>query len=150
MKNLRILLKRNIGIAIIAFISQGIWEYVVCGTYYNVEAIDNMTLLMVQATMGDVAITLTIFNLLLVISKSIKWKMDIKDLVIIILYAFAATAFFESRALRLDRWSYSVAMTYFMGSGIGLVPVLQLVILLPLSVVIENIVTFKVFKDENI
>ncbi len=92
--NIKLLVKRNIIIVIIAFILQGIWEYVVCGTYYNIEAIDNMTLLMVQATFGDVAITLFIFNLLILINKNLKWKMDVKDLVIIILFAFAATAFF--------------------------------------------------------
>ena len=138
---------RNTVLISITLLLQGIWEYVVCGTFYNTEVIDNMTLLMIQATIGDVGITLLIFNFLLLINRNLRWKMDVKDLSIIVLYSFAAAAFFESRALWVNRWSYSEDMSYFIGSGIGLIPVLQLVLLLPISISIETILTSKIMKS---
>lgn len=135
----KVLIIRNIVVGMISLILQGIWEYVACGAFYDNHVVENMTALMIQATLGDVAITLVIFNLLILLNRNIRWKMDLKDLLIIVLYAFAATAFFESRAILETRWAYSEEMMYFFGSGIALVPVLQLVILLPVSMVIESL-----------
>lgn len=129
---------RNLIIALIAFVLQGTWEYAVCGTFYAVHDIDNMSRLMIEATAGDIGITLLIFNVMLLISRSIEHCMNGKDAVLIGFYGISMAFYFESRALMINRWAYSTQMLLLGGTEIGLLPILQLVILIPLTFLIEE------------
>lgn len=129
---------RNLMVALIAFVLQGLWEYAVCGTFYAVHDIDNMTLLMIEATIGDIGITLLIFNVMLLVSKSVDHRMTGKDAVLIGFYGISMAFYFESRALMINRWAYSSQMLLLGGTEIGLLPILQLVILIPLTIFLEE------------
>lgn len=140
MNDAKFILKRNGLIVVISLILQGFWEYFVCGLFYDVKSIKNMTSLMFEATLGDVMITVVIFNFLLLINRSKNHTFDLKDNVIVCLYGFSAAMFFETKALEINRWAYSDAMNNFMGTGIGVMPILQLILLLPLTFIIENVI----------
>jgi len=132
------ILNRNLIIIVVSVILQGLWEYIVCGLFYDTESINNMTSLMVEATIGDVIITVTIFNLILIINRSGKHSLNFIDILIVCLYGFSAAMVFETRALAINRWVYSEIMGNFMGTGVGNIPILQLVLLLPLTFLIES------------
>lgn len=130
--------KRNLVLIVVSFILQGAWEYIVCGVYYAVEIIPNMYQLMVEATVGDVLITMIVFNAIMLMSKSSEWQMNKRNVLGILLYGFAAAMYFESRGLWLERWGYSEEMPLLLDTNIGILPILQFVILIPLSIYLEN------------
>jgi hypothetical protein len=92
--------------------------------------------LMISATIGDVNIALVLFLLLVFVNKDKNWIMkqwERKEIVISILYALFVSFFFEVHALYTNRWGYSTDMPLFPATNIGLLPVIQLLILLPLG-----------------
>jgi hypothetical protein len=104
------------------------------------------TKLMVSATIGDVGIAIVLFLILVVGNDSINWlvdKWDRKDKFIIILYALFTSFFFEVHALYIGRWGYSSEMPFFPKTNIGLLPVVQLLILLPLGFLIARLIIKK-------
>ena len=135
-------------VAITQLILHGIWEYVQCGIFYTMEGQSSFehTQLMISATTGDVGIALTLFIILAVANSNWNWfleQWDRKDKVIMILYALFVSFFFEVHALYHNRWGYSTEMPLFPGTNIGLLPVVQLLILLPLGFMISKIVIKK-------
>ncbi|MGM0369667.1 MAG: hypothetical protein ACQEP9_04560 [Bacillota bacterium] len=141
-------IKNLIIIAVTQLILHGIWEYVQCGVFYTMEGQSSFehTKLMVSATIGDVGIAAVLFLILAVGNDSINWlvdKWDRKDKFIIILYALFTSFFFEVHALYIGRWGYSSEMPLFPKTNIGLLPVIQLLILLPLGFLIARSIIIK-------
>jgi hypothetical protein len=92
--------------------------------------------LMWSAIMGDVVMTVILYLLLSLVNKSINWiraKYDYKDMLISILYGLFLSFYFEVSALYTGRWEYSENMPLFLNTDIGLLPVLQLLILFPVT-----------------
>ncbi|GEM_PF-1852161 len=148
-RSLKIFLIRNFIVAVTSLVLHGIWEYVACGIFYAYGEIENMNRLMVEATIGDVGIALLIFNLLLLLRKDLKYKLTIKDYLIVVLYGIIGAYYFETRALSIDRWVYNSGMTIIPVLNVGLIPVLQLVILIPISLFLEGFGIAKLGKYEN-
>jgi hypothetical protein len=97
--------------------------------------------LMISAVIGDVFITIALYLLLAFMNRDIDWILKSwkrKEYIVMIFYALSISFYFESAALYSDRWSYSDAMPLFLKTGIGLLPVLQLIILLPLTFLISK------------
>lgn len=139
-----IIFKRNVILIVVSAILQGIWEYWVCNNFYSSEVIQNMNRLMIEATIGDVVITIVIFNFLLLLYRDNSWKLNIRNFFGIVAYSFAAALYFESRGLWLGRWEYTKEMMYLFNTNIGLLPIIQLVFLIPLTIFIENWVSNKI------
>ncbi|MFO7819062.1 MAG: hypothetical protein R6V17_02390 [Halanaerobacter sp.] len=132
-------------VSVTQLILHGIWEYAQCGTFYTMEgqASFEHAMLMVSATVGDVGIALTLFFILALGNENWNWflnKWDKKDKFIMILYGLFVSFFFETHALYHGRWGYSSKMPFFPGTDIGLLPVLQLLILLPLGFLISKLI----------
>tara|TARA_Y100000588_G_scaffold205105_1_gene218922 strand:- start:58 stop:501 length:444 start_codon:yes stop_codon:yes gene_type:complete len=133
-------LRRNLIVASTALILNAIWEYVVCAYFYDNDIVFNMSELMVEATLGDVAVTLLFFNLIMLIKKDETWNFEVYDYLNTAIYGVAAAFYFESSALNVNRWAYSEAMLTIGKSGVGLLPVLQFIILIPLAIYFERVV----------
>ncbi|WP_245547361.1 hypothetical protein [Halobacteroides halobius] len=102
--------------------------------------------LMISAISGDVGISVGLYLILVFTSNDLNWLMkqrNRKDYVISILYALFVSFYFEIHALYYNRWGYSVQMPLFPGTNIGLVPVMQLLVLLPLSFMISRYIIKK-------
>ncbi|SJZ37702.1 hypothetical protein [Selenihalanaerobacter shriftii] len=133
---------RNLlGVIIISFILHGIWEYVQCETFYTMSGQSSVqhTRLMWSATIGDIGIAVVLFLILTFINGNSNWLMkqwERKDIIVSILYALFVSFYFEVHALYNGRWGYSGEMPFFPTTNIGLLPVIQLLILLPLSFII--------------
>ena len=131
-------IKNLVIVAVVQLILHGIWEYAQCGIFYTMEGQSSFehTQLMFSATTGDVGIALTLFLILVIGNSDWNWFLsdwDKKDKIIMILYGLFVSFFFEVHALYHGRWGYSVKMPFFPGTNIGLLPVVQLLTLLPLG-----------------
>jgi len=138
-------------ITIVAFIFQLSWEYFQCGIFYALEEIGSKEhfLLMTSATLGDIMMTIVLYGLLALVNHDLNWyfkKWEIKEYVIITLYALFMSFYFEISALYTGRWAYSNLMPLFPNTNIGLIPVIQLLLLFPLTFYIAKIITKKFFS----
>ena len=133
---------------IVAFVIQFTWEYFQCGTFYTMGDLEGHTRLMLSATLGDANMSIVLYLLLSYINKDFNWirfKWNRHDWVIMILYSLFLSFYFEISALYRGRWGYNLAaMPLFPTTPIGLIPVLQLVILLPLIFYITKLIIDKV------
>ncbi|GAB6137961.1 hypothetical protein [Halanaerobaculum tunisiense] len=137
-------------VAVVSLVLHGIWEFVQCGVFYTMEgqSILEQYALMISATSGDVGIAVGLYLTLVFTSRDLNWLMkqrNRKDYVISILYALFVSFYFEIHALYHNRWGYSGQMPLFPGTNIGLLPVIQLLILLPLSFIISRYILKKMF-----
>ena len=130
-------------VAIVAFILQLIWEYAQCGRFYVVDEVTGHTRLMLSATFGDMNMSLVLYMLLVVVNNDINWilkKWHKHDYVITILYGLFLSFYFEVHALYTGRWGYNPeTMPLFPNTNIGLLPVIQLIVLLPLIFYISRL-----------
>ncbi|MDZ7673095.1 MAG: hypothetical protein U5K53_09755 [Halanaerobiales bacterium] len=139
---------------VVELILQGAWEYAVCGVFYTMEGLGFIEhqLLMISATIGDVFIGLGLFIVLAYVNKNINWLLDTwerKDYVIIILYSILIAFYFEAHALHIDRWGYKEIMPLFPGTSLALLPVIQLIILIPLGLFLTKKIYKYKFKNSN-
>ena len=145
---MRKIIKNLVIVAVTQLILHGIWEYMQCGIFYTMEGQSSFehTQLMFSATTGDVGIAMTLFIILVIGNHNWNWFLgnwDRKDKIIMILYALFVSFFFEVHALYHGRWGYSSQMPLFPGTNIGLLPVVQLLILLPLGFFTSKIIIEK-------
>lgn len=128
--------KNFLAVALAAFVLQYVWEYTVCGMFYVMNANTSNISLMFSATLGDVVMTVALYALLSFVNKDPDWifkKWQAKEYCIVTLYALFLSFYFEISALYTGRWTYSDAMPLFPNTNVGLIPVLQLVLLFPLT-----------------
>lgn len=142
-------LRRNLIVASAALLLNSIWEYAVCAYFYDNNVVFNMGKLMVEAIIVDVAVTLFFFNLIIFLRREKMWTLVTYDYVNLAVYGIAAAFYFESKALNISRWAYSEAMPLIGQSGIGLLPVLQFAVLIPLAVFAGDMIESKVNKAAN-
>ncbi|GAA0716482.1 hypothetical protein GCM10008905_00990 [Clostridium malenominatum] len=104
--------------------------------------------LMASATIGDVNMSIVLYILLAYLNKDLNWirgKWSRQDFVIMILYGLFLSFYFEISALYRGRWGYNVlTMPLVPTTPIGLIPVLQLIILLPLIFYVSKIIINKI------
>lgn len=149
--NMKKMLKNLTVIAIVAAIFQYAWEYWQCGTFYTMDGNSELSSLMLSATFGDVNMTIILYFLLSFVNKDLNWivkRWESKEYVIMSLYALFLSFYFEVHALFTGRWGYSEAMPLFPNTNIGLLPVIQLVILFPVTFLISKII-LKKFKNAS-
>lgn len=144
---------RNLGVfAGISFVLQYIWEAWQSPIFYGAPSGKHITSpahhgpgpeILIFATIGDVLMGVGLYLLMSLVNRDWHWiakKYDAKDWAIMVLYALFFSFYFESRGLSTHRWGYSSLMPLFPGTNIGLVPVAQLLILLPLSFAITRLI----------
>lgn len=102
-------------------------------------------LLCFKASISDAGLVLSILFIGRVLFKDWEWhqNLDILKLGYLILFGFVIAVYFEVDALNTARWSYSKLMPTLPLIGVGLVPVIQMLILPVLSFKIGlNILSF--------
>jgi len=92
------------------------------------------------ATFGDVVITAAIYGVVALVSVETNWfrRMTLGQVIFAMLLGIAIAAAIELRALASGRWAYD-GMPLIPFTGIGLVPLLQMMILPPLSFLIMRL-----------
>lgn len=127
---------------VVSFIFNGIWEYGQCGIFYSVNGevgFNNYDLLTNRIVL-DIIITLIMFAIMTVINLDWKWFLnwDYKDTFIMIFFSIMSSFYLEVNSLFIGRWSYSNQMPILVGTEIGIIPIIQWMIILPLSIYITK------------
>jgi len=117
----------------VAFALHLIWENVQAPLYAEYTLSWHNFFICFLGTVGDVGITVAVFVFLLVV-KSFYWDMLTRqDYTILIVLGFFIAVLIEQNALLLQAWSYTEAMPLIPYVRVGLTPVLQMTVLLPLT-----------------
>jgi len=126
-----------------------VWESSHVGLYAEYEGISGDVPVTLWATIGDILYTLVALALASLFKKGIEWIRDVSwhDFVGLACLGFFIALYVEYRALALGRWAYLPDMPIFEPFGVGLSPVLQMAILLPLTVAIVALIERRIARD---
>ncbi len=126
----------------IAFLANFAWEYSHLPLLYtSYEKLGHGTALIVWASAGDVMYTFLVVLFVALCKRNEVWfqKAHTPEYILLGILGFATALYVEYKALALHRWAYTTAMpTLF---GVGLSPMLQLTLLIPLSVYVTKRLT---------
>jgi hypothetical protein len=116
------------------------WEFFHVGLYGGYEHLTSLPIT-VWATIGDVLYTVAAFGFIALLKRSLAWleHADAWDYASISATGMFIATFVESKALAFGRWYYLDAMPIVPVLGIGLSPLAQMVILLPISFVLTRV-----------
>lgn len=129
---------RVITIGAISFGLNGVWEYLHLPLYTGYEQLGSGFPLIMWATAGDAMYTILIVLFVALCKRDVLWfeKARMAEYVLLGVLGCATAMFIEYKALVLHRWAYTNAMpTLF---GVGLSPLLQLTLLVPVAVLLSN------------
>ncbi|OGG72788.1 hypothetical protein A3A38_03575 [Candidatus Kaiserbacteria bacterium RIFCSPLOWO2_01_FULL_53_17] len=123
-------------LALVSFLLHLVWEALHIRFYTGYEKMKERLPVFVQASLGDVLYTFLAIVLIAFFEGSLTWFLaaDASDFLGLALLGFYIAVFVEYKAAALKRWEYTGAMPRFL--GLGLSPLLQMTVLLPLSVYI--------------
>ena len=128
-------------LVLVSFILHMVWEFAHHGLYTGYE---NLTPLPIYlwATIGDVLYTLVAFALASCFKHGIEWIKEARwpDFLGLATLGFFLALYVEYKALALGRWIYTPAMPIVPGFEVGLSPVLQMMLLLPLTLLIVSLI----------
>jgi hypothetical protein len=129
-------------IASIGFFSNVIWENAQAPLYLGYSDFWQHFPACFIATLGDVLVVLLIFGCFALIYRSVYWfsNMNVMKIILLMLSGAVISVAMEVFALNTGRWAYSDMMPTI--AGIGVLPILQMMIILPLIFYI----TSKLFK----
>ena len=124
-----------VALGIVSFALQYAWENLQCGPFFNASTI-YMAAGMLIAALGDVAITFIVYVIIALASGSWKWPLKIwkeKQWILMLSIGLISSIFFELLAKNFKAWSYTRFAPLIPGLEISIIPVLQFLILFPLS-----------------
>lgn len=128
--------------AVASFVLHAIWEMSQMAAYRDLagrpflETVVRCT----PATLGDVIITFWIYGLGALAAHSIGWGLHPRWNVYLTVALLAAVhaIWIEQAAIASGRWSYTDKMPTIPGLGAGVWPLLQLVLLTPLTIMLSS------------
>tara|TARA_R110002072_G_scaffold64203_1_gene159156 strand:+ start:134367 stop:134807 length:441 start_codon:yes stop_codon:yes gene_type:complete len=138
MKNI---LKLILTISVFSFFLHLIWEYAQCIPFFNHVKLKPTHQAMLIATLGDVVLTYISFATVSFVKKDCLWAIkpwDKKVIFTLIIVGLILSIGIEIRALNTGRWSYS-PQNPLLFNTISVIPVLQLLILFPLTFYLSKI-----------
>jgi hypothetical protein len=99
----------------------------------------------IYATLGDVLYTLLAFFGVAIYKRDFLWTERARgiDYAMLAVIGLSIAVFVELKGLLMERWVYTAEMPLILGLGVS--PLLQMTILLPLSIFISNWVVSRVF-----
>lgn len=132
-----------IALLVVSGAVHSVWEYLHMGLYVGYGALEGALPVWVYATLGDVAYTLVAGLLIALFKGRMDWVGDARgrDYPGLAILGFTIALLVEYKALALHRWAYAAAMPIIPYLHVGLSPILQMTLLLPLSVWIAARVT---------
>jgi len=138
--------KKIIFLSLIAFVLHIVWENAQAPLFQGYASFASHFPMCLVGTVGDVVITLVVYFIVALLKNDINWisTLNKKDFVILAVIGFFIAVGIEWRALLFGRWAYADVMPIIPYLKIGLVPILQMIFLLPLSMYLtKKIVTYK-------
>ncbi len=123
-------------LAVFAFCLHIIWERAHVHLYKDYEGLSGRLPITLWAAIGDVLYTLGAVLLIALLKNNFDWipSATLSDFVALSIVGLVIALYVEYRAFVLRRWAYTSAMPLIPVLKVGLSPILEMVVLLPLSV----------------
>ena len=134
---------------VIAFILHLVWEYLQCGPFFVHGTLPPSNAAMVMATLGDVAMTALAYVAVSALTRNLYWPLSrwrVQHWIALEICAVGFALSIEWMGLAMDRWSYSDFAPRLPGMNVSLIPILQLVVLFPLTFAVAAKITRRVHK----
>lgn len=127
-------------LALFAFVLHILWERSHIVLYTGYEAMEGVIPVYLFATIGDVVYTLSAVALVTCFTGCQVWflRAKLRDFLGLAFMGLCIALFVEYKAMALGRWEYADAMPLVW--GLGLSPLVQMTLLLPLSVFLASVV----------
>ena len=124
-----------ITLAVIAFLLHVVWENSQAPLFAGYSSLGQHFPMCLWATIGDVVFTLSVYFGISLLKNDFGWIMRLngRDIAVITVIGFFWAIGIEWRALLFGKWNYADAMPIVPYLRVGLAPVLQMTLLLPLS-----------------
>ena len=128
--------KLIVTLGIVSFALQHAWENLQCEPFFNHAPTNYMAADMFVAAMGDVGVTYLVYALIAFASSSWRWLLNTwkgKQWILMLSIGLISSMSFEFLAKISKPWSYTRLAPLIPGFEISIIPVLQFLILFPLS-----------------
>ena len=135
MKRLKVYATYTLVVSVLAFVLHYAWEFIQCSLFIHLNSPATPDGMILPA-LGDVALTWVAYLAVAAVSGRWLWPRQRWSAGIwatLILTALILSVSFEVFALSTDRWAYTDVQPIIPGTMIGLTPVLQLLLLFPLT-----------------
>lgn len=136
-------------LGVVSALMHSIWEYLHVHLYTGYENMPHMfSSVLPGAIAGDVMYTYAAVGLVMLFKKDRSWfrPVHIHDLLGLSLVGAFIAFEVEYRGLYVHRWVYTDAMPLLPYFHVGLSPVLQMMLLLPLSVYLTSVIFLRSSK----
>lgn len=132
--------KQIIFLALVAFILHIILENAQAPLFQGYSSFARHIPTCFVGTLGDVAVTLFVYFIVALLKNNFSWiaTLNKKDIVVLAVIGFFIAVGIEWRALLFDRWAYNDAMPIIPYLKVGLMPILQMIFLLPFSMYVTK------------
>lgn len=128
-------------LAIAAFLLHVVWENAQAPLYTGYRSFSQHFSVCLVGTIGDVVITLFVLAFMRLLKKDPTRPADFLALAVI---GFFVAVGIEQHALLVGKWGYALAMPIIPILKVGLAPIVQMTLLLPLSFYLAKLV--KIYK----
>lgn len=124
-----------IALTIVAFLLHLIWENAQASLFAGYFSFAQHFPMCFFATIGDVIFTLLIYLGVGLLKNDFEWiaRMNKRDIFVLATVGFFYAVGIEWRALLFAKWNYAPAMPIIPWFKVGLTPIVQMTMLLPLS-----------------
>lgn len=127
-------------LVVVSFALHLVWEFFHVRLYTDYEHLTTLPIWL-WATLGDALYTLGAFALVSAFKGGHEWlgRVGMRDCLALVAVGFFLALFVEYKALAFGRWAYLPEMPIIPILNVGLTPVVQMSILLPLSVLVASL-----------
>jgi hypothetical protein len=132
-----------LALTLVSCVLHAAWERSHIVLYTAYEKMEGALPVYVFATLGDVAYTLLAYAVFALLKRDALWvrNAELSDFLLLAAAGFGVALFVEYKAFVLERWSYTPAMPIIPLLRVGLSPMVQMMLLLPLSVYLTKLIT---------
>ncbi|NCN24736.1 hypothetical protein GW918_01490 [Candidatus Berkelbacteria bacterium] len=139
--------KQIIFLSLIAFVLHIVWENAQAPLFQGYASFIAHLPMCLIGTAGDVVITLSVYLIVALLKNDSNWisTLNKKDFAVLAIIGFLIAIGIEWRALLFGRWTYAEGMPIIPYLKVGLAPIIQMTLLLPISIYL----TKKIVTCEN-
>lgn len=131
-------------LVIVAFLLHFIWENAQAPLYAGYSSFGQHLPICFIGTIGDAVITLFVLACIWLLKKD--RPQTISDFLALAIIGFIVAVLIEKNALLVGRWNYSSAMPVIPWIKVGLTPIIQMTMLLPLSFYLAKLFNKKSYE----
>lgn len=122
-------------LSLIAFVIHLVWENAQAPLFAGFSSFGQHFFICLLRTIGDVTFTVVVYLIIGLLKNDFGWvvRLNKADILVLAIVGFFFALGIEWRALLFERWAYAESMPIIPYFQVGLTPILQMTLLLPLS-----------------